>query len=406
MSGDGQPRNGEAPPISAAAFASSFGESILKAIDLATWRVGRDLSDDYVRIDREVRDAVGRETSYQRVYRERVFPQLQTRNGAPKNAGVHAADIEIIKAIHRDLLFRGGVEACDGAIQVHATLPLTIYQVGVSLVSYQGSENAWGQRLFRRDLRQSFDDPVEEAIALLERRARPIGSGDDGMGELIQKALLDYAERAILARRSKARWRMGHGNPITYELLTGGSNLDLMVAGTNVIRELVNSHPHFVFVASEPKDRLLFTIAQALHPMEFAIVGTLKEQLDDWLHQRRFAINAEAKLMWDDEAIRAPDWIPRFIETVASQIVVGLFRASMHAPAQLFYAHVDYADYAAHVVLADSVLNELRGAPMLIGFARHVCDAIFGDTLAGLAESAYLLAGAPGRFSNQRTNRQ
>ena len=48
-----------------------------------------------------------------------------------------------------------------------------------------------------------------------------------------------YAERAVLLRHSKAVWRMGHGNPITYELLTGAGILELMVAATRMLRELI-----------------------------------------------------------------------------------------------------------------------------------------------------------------------
>ena len=58
---------------------------------------------------------------------------------------------------------------------VHDTLALTIYQIGVCLVSYNGQRGSWSQRLFRRDLHRSHGDPVDEAIALLER-------GDTGAG--------------------------------------------------------------------------------------------------------------------------------------------------------------------------------------------------------------------------------
>ena len=189
---------------------------------------------------------------------------------------------------------------------------------------------------------------------------------------------------------------MGHGNPVTYELLTGGSNLELMVAGTNALRGLIESHQNFVFVASEPRDRLLQTIGQALHPMEFAIVRTLDEELQDWLHQRRFAVNVGCELVWDAESIPATEWIPRFIKRVASKVVVGVFRASHLAPVQKFYAHEDHADLAAHIVLADSMLQEHRGFPMLVDMARRVCHTEFGETLEELAETAYAAAGLLG----------
>src|SRR5205807_3651251 len=139
--------------------------------------------------------------------------------------------------------------------------------------------------LFRRDLCRQCQDPVAEVLELLERRSQRSAlnhqTADDGMGELVQRTLMEYAERAILLHRSDAVWRMGHGNPITYELLTGGGILELMVAGTSVARGLVERE-RFVFVASEPRELVLLTIGQALPPRSYAIVQTLAQQLETW----------------------------------------------------------------------------------------------------------------------------
>ena len=390
--------------VSAEAFQESFGEDIQRTLDLETWQVGTDLSQVYERVEREVREAVERETVLQKRIRAELFPRLKNHPNAPKNAGVHTANEEIIKRVHEHLLFRGGVEACDGALRVHETLPLTIYQMGVTLVTYQGDQGTWCQRLFRRDLHQGCPDPVDEAIAILERRSKRSGS-QDGLGDLARKAILAYAERAILLRESKAQWLMGVGNPVTYELLTGGSNLELMIAATTVIRELVEQRQKFVFVAQEPRERMLLTVAEALGPMQYAIVKTLDEDLEEWLHQRRFAVQVSPGLSWDHDVIAPAEWIPRFIKRVASKIVVGLFRATEVAPAQMFYAHVDHADLAAHIVLADSVLQRHRGVPMLADIARHVCNTVFGDSLDGIAANAYAAAGVPWRYFNSSSHR-
>lgn len=384
--------------LTAQDFEESFGEGIQRTLDLETWRVGSDLSQEYARVAQEVRDAVESETNLQKRIRAEVFPRLKTQPNAPRNAGRHTADENAIAKIHEHLLFRGGIEACDGAMQTHATLPLTIYQMGVTLVSYQGNEGTWCQRLFRHDLRNGGGEPIEEAIAILERRKKRSGTSDR-LGELAQKAILTYAERAILLHRSKAPWRMGVGNPVTYELLTGGSNLEMMVAATTVLRDLVEKHQKFVFVSREPREQMLLTIAHALHPMEFAIVRTLDVELDEWLHQRRYTTQDSTKLPWDGEMILPSQWIPRFIERVASKIVVGLFRTTEAAPAQIFYAHADHSDFAAHIALADSMLQRHRGVPMLIDIARHVCQTVFGDSLAGIAEDAYAAAGVPWRYA-------
>jgi hypothetical protein len=389
----------EAPSFSASDFEKTFGEDLRRTLDVNTWRVGSDLAAEYARIDAEVQQAVRDEDALQEGIRARVFPKLAEMQRAP-NAGVHAARREELEAVHRGLLFNGGVDACYGSLHVHQTLPLTIYQIGVSLVSYQGDHGNFCQRLYRRDLRQSIDNPIEETLRILEGRAA--ADENSGPGALIQKTFLAYAERAILAHRSKAVWRMGHGNPVTYEMLTGGGSLELMEACINVARELIEGHRKFVFVGSQPHALHLFTIGQALLPYHFAIVTTLADRLEHWLHQERFAVAAR-NLPWDGMPLPSSEWIPRFIRTVASQVVVGLFRASALTPAQLFFAHADHADIAAHIAMADSMLREPHGSPMLLEMARHVGEAVFGNNLETLAESAYAAAGAPWRYRTGRT---
>jgi hypothetical protein len=383
--------------VSTQDFKDQFDEDILQTLDVDKWRLGADLNEEYGRIEHEVREAESFETAEEKKIRERFFPRLAALANMPRNTGLHVADAEDIAAIHRGLLFNGAVEACDGIVRIHDTIPLTIYQIGVSLVSYQGDQGSRGERLFRRDLRQKGVD-VDEWIDFLERRSRRDSStrlpGSDHLGELVQKTMLQYAERAVLLRHSKARWRMGHGNPVTYELLTGGGNQDLMVRATHVLRELVETHQRFVFIASEPRDRLYHTVGQALRPMEYAILGTLADQISTWLHQARFKVGE--KLAWDDELIKPSEWIPRFINVVAPKVVVGLFRSSLLAPAQLFYAHVDHSEIAAHIALADSLFQE--GESWLLAMARRVCASAFGETLESLTESAYAAAGAQHRL--------
>lgn len=381
---------------SAADFTQSFGEDIARALDLTTWRSGSDLTADFARIEEEVRKAVEREDGHQQAIRAQVLPRLKSAGQAPKHAGHYRANREEMGAVQRGLLFNGGVEACAGNVRVHDSLPLTMYQIGVSLVSYQGDQGTWCQRLFRRDLRHEVSDPCAAALQLLDGRAARAGGSDD-LGELVHKTILAHAERAILLRRARGVWLMGQGNPAPYELLTGGGIMELMEAAINVLRELIEKHRKFVFVSSSPRDRLFLTIGHALRPWEYAIVSTLSQRLEHWLHQSRFAVGSK-KLAWGRELVSAAEWIPRFIREVASQVVVGVLRASPVAPALVFYAHEDHADVAAHVVMADCMLQEHRGAPLLLDLARHVGQAVFGSTLDGLADSAYAKAGVPWRY--------
>lgn len=398
----------ELPGFSADEFRASFNEELSQTLDLTTWRTNVDLADEYRRIETEVRLAVEQEGEYQRHIRREFFPSLQW--GDVPGCGVHEIPLRDIETVHRGLLFNGGVEACDGTNQDHDTLPLTIHQIGVSLVSYAGDRGTWHQRLFRRDLRLNHRDPLEELRELLERRGRRAAvnhsNRHDTFSELFQRALMSYAERAILLRQSKAVWRMGHGSPAPLELLNGGGVVELMVQATRIVRELVEQHQKFVFVASEPKERALMTLGQALRPLEYAIVQTLEDRIARALEMIYFKDSGGADLTWDGELLTPQEWLIRFRDQVAPRVVVGVYRASPVAPPQVFYAHADHADLAARIAVADSVLQQQRGFPLLIDLADRVCASIYGGgSLHDLTSAAYAASGVPWRYLSERATR-
>jgi hypothetical protein len=400
-----------APEIPPDEFAQGFGETLQQALDVDSWRSGEDLSEVYRRIDEEVREAVRQEESYARLIRQEIFPALGSYPSAPKGAGVYAAAPGDVRRIHHGLLFNGGVEAADGRILAHDTLPLTVFQVGVSLVSYQGHQGVWGHRLYRRDLRISESDPLGSLIHLLERRERRDGlnvqGGRDALARLARRGILAYAERAILFRRASASWRLGHGNPAPFELITGSGSLDLMIEATRLVRDAVEETPRFLFVASEPSDRFLLSIGNALRPLEFAIVRTLKESVEDIVANVYFADRRHsADTTWGGAHLTPLEWIARFRDEVAPRIVVGVYRATQLSAPQVFYAHEDFADVAAHIALADSVLQAHRGFPLLIDLADSVCRGAFGrETLEAPLDTAYVKAGAPYRYISERQSR-
>ena len=400
----------DASPVSAGDYQAGMGEPLARTLDLDTWTTGEDLATIYERITAEVQDAIAQEDQARAEIRRRVFPLLGAYDGAPPGAGVYQANIGHLDRVYRGLLFNGGVEACDGTQLVHDTIPLTIFQVGVCLVSYRGDQGTWVQRLFRRDLRAASDDPTAEMIELLERRQRRVGLNQtnrrDTLSELARRGIMTYGERAILLRRSKAPWRMGHGSPAPYELVTGSGSLDLMIEATKVLRELIEQHQKFVFVASEPNDRVMLTIGQALRPLEFAIVGTLREGINRIVANGHYRGEVSVDRRWDGKEVSAQRWVENFRDAVAAQVVVGIFRATDLAPPQMFYAHRDHADIAAYIAIADSRLQAHRGFPLLIDLADNVCRGVFGaETLAGPVSAAYVGADAPWRYQSERATR-
>ena len=217
----------------AAEFQRRFGEPLTHALEPETWHDGVDVIREYARIEREVEMAVTAESGVEDDVRSRVYPQLK-REGAPPEAGLYSdITLDEIQRVHKGLLFNGGVEACDGTVQTHDTLALTIHQIGVCLVSYAGNQGSWSTRLFRRDLRELHDDPAGAMLAALETRHRRAGLNQpdrrDGLSELAKRAVMTYAEMRTLTRMSKAPWRMGHGSPAPYQLLAGAGSPDVAI---------------------------------------------------------------------------------------------------------------------------------------------------------------------------------
>ncbi len=384
--------------VSSAEFETAHGEPLAKVLDLDTWMAGEDLLAAYGRMEQEVAEAVAREDEYRKQIRDLVFNRISTAPQAPSNAGVYQARPSDMERIHRGLLFNGGVEACDGTSVVHDTIPLTITQIGVCLVSYNGQQGTWAHRLFRRDLRARLNDPVEEVLTVLERREKreSQGLGADSMSELARRGIMAYAERAILKDKSTAQWRMGHGSPAPYELLTGlwSSQADRINVSLDLIRWYVE-YKRFIFVPSAPRKRHWLMIGNALNPMEFAIVQTLQPEIRQMIDSGGYR---------DESGVRPA--MEKFCKEVAPHIVMGLYRVWEGAPPYIFYAHVDCAEIAAHIAMADSVLQEYRGFPMLLDLADTVCSTTFGmDTFVRSVQMAYTEAGEPLRYLGERETR-
>jgi hypothetical protein len=391
----------DAPALTVSEFETAFSEPLEQTLNLDTWHAGTDLMQLYERLEREVAEAVRQESRIQSQIREVVFPHLRTRPGAPPGAGVYSVEMAKIEHVHRQILFNGGVEACDGTVVAHDTLPVTITQIGVCLVSYRADQGSWVHRLFRRDLRTTGTNPVDEALDLLDRRrergAQDVPSSRDRLSDLARRGIMAYAERAVLLERSDAVWRMGHGSPTPYELVTGSGMVELLRAGLDVMRRMIMQHRRFVFVPSATSARELLTIGNALYPLEYAIIGTNQENLE------RIAGGHYRGDAWAGAA----DEVAAFVKDCGPKVVVGMYRASALAPAQVFYAHVDHAHEAALIAIADSVLQEHRGFPVLIDLADGLCAATFGGEWFGAStQVAYATAGEPFRYMAERNTRR
>ena len=378
-------------------FEQAHGESFSKTLDLATWSLGENLDDMMLRLDQEIANAVEQARQDRETIRKEILLKLGSGVGLAGQAGLHRVNSQHLEQVMRGLLFNGGVEACDGTSVVHDTIPLTITQIGVCLVSYNGTQGSWIHRLFRRDLRERSTDLVSDVLTLLDRREKreSVGQEGDQLSELAKRGIMTYAERAILRERSTALWRMGHGSPAPYEILTGlwASKKERIRVSIELIDWYVNQLKRFVFVPSAPRRRELLTLGDALLPMEYAVIQTLEPDITTMIDRGGYR---GAVL----------DAMREFATDIGSKIVVGLFRVSRFAPAYIFYAHRDHVEMAAHIAMADSFIQEHRGFPMLIDLADTVCRTTFGvDSFMNSVQVAYANRDEPFRYLGERETR-
>lgn len=385
------------------AFQASFGEPIDNIFDLNKWYEGEALADTYERLDGELKEVFKQENRTREQIRNDLFPRVFKRKDAPQGAGCYQATIDQLAHMHSGLLFNGAVEACDGITVAHDSLSMTIAQIGVSLISYYGNQGTWIQRLYRRDLRIRGTDSIDDIFELLERRRRRTEDESqdrrDKLSSLSRRGILYFGERATLLERSKALWRMGHGVPVPYELLTGAglvisetkdgikkNDMPLLRHSMRVLRSLLGDYQRWVFISKVLSDRVLLTFGEALRPLEYAIVDSPYEIM------RRIASgNLPRRTGLQGEALE-------FVEDIGKNIVTGVYRASRTTPACVFYAHKDFAHQAALLAMADSVLQEHRGFPMLLDLAQMVCKTTFGaEVFNATIQQAYIDADLPYR---------
>lgn len=329
---------GEAASAAGRTFKTLTGQTIAEALDIQRWQPAQRLAEHFSRLEAEIQEAIVKETHARKAIREQIFPLLSKAAGAPRHAGVHRVRLTDLREVQSSILFSGYVQAVDGASVVHQTLPITIVQTAVALANYLGENGTWGHRIFQSDLRLSAQGALDQALALLQHRAEADESDDVGISDMLRRGLMMHAELNVLATQANAPWRMGHGHPLSKELLTGTGMPELIELSLPILTQLLLEHRKFVFVPRGTNDQLLKSIGGALLPLEFAVVRDVKDHLDRIIAGGHYGAGLFK---------RAKERLDAFQALAQHQIVAGVFRVSAHAPPQVFYAHADHAPEAA-----------------------------------------------------------
>jgi hypothetical protein len=366
-------------------FQKAFGENFSDAIDINTWSIGANLAELYPLIESEWLQAKTDENKNQKIFRETVFPRIKEVGNVPF-AGLHddVNDVkQLLDKMHRGFLFNGAVTACGSTHVIFNTVPLTITQIGICLVNYERQHGSYSHRLFRRDLRFKSNDPIQEALDLIEKRRSDDNAGDkrSAMSNLAVRGIKAYTERAILLEKkdAKTKWLLGNGSPAPYELMTGfwGSKKEMKDKSIELMSRMILEHQRFVYVHSCEKFPDLWTLGNALHPFEYLILGSLEDDL-----VRRVDLGGTRGVIRESYA--------DFAKEVGSKIVRGIYRVSKQAQPQIFYGHIDHIRTAALIAMADSAFQLHTGSPMLLDLASNLCRMNFSkdDLYASIQQAS------------------
>lgn len=369
-------------------FKRAFGENFVDAIDINTWSIGANLSELYPVIEQEWLKAKSEENKHQKIFRDKVFPRIKEIGNVPF-AGLNSQveDVkQLLDKIHRGFLFNGAVTACASTHAIFATVPLSITQIGVCLINYEKQHGSYSHRLFSRDLRFKSDDPIQEALDLIEKRKSIDNAGDarTAMSNLAVRGIKAFVERAILLdkRVPQSKWILGGGTPAPYELMTGfwGSQREMMNRSIELMSRMIVDHQRFVYVHSCDRFPDLWTLGNALLPFEFLVIGSLEDDLI-----RRVELGGTRNVIRDTYT--------KFAREVGSKIVRGIYKVSHQAQPQIFYGHIDHIRTAALIAMADSVFQLHTGKPMLLDLASNLCEISFSKSeLGATIEQAALKA--------------
>lgn len=366
-------------------YQDATGERIEDTLNIDNWDPAHRVAEQFERLQAEIVAAQTREMESRRDIREQAFPLLASRKNAPANSGVHEVELADLRLVQRELLFSGYVQAVDGASVVHQTLPITIVQTAIALSNYLGEHGTWGHRIFKKDIKMPDRGALDRTLALLEQRAASDANNVAGISDMLRRGLMANAELAVLATKAEAPWRMGHGNPMPKELLTGAGIPELIELSVPLFRRLMLEHRRFVYLPRGTSNRLLQTIGNALLPLEYAIVDDMSGYMAGVIEAGHYGTGKfqEAKRMLDS-----------FQADAQTKLVAGVFRVSPHSSSQIFYAHADHAAEAAIVAMADAILVEARGYPMLLDLAGGICREMFPpDAVLHPAAALYAKSG-------------
>lgn len=321
------------------------GPTFDEMVDLDVWQPVEEFfagAEDVISAD--VRQAV----DFRRQLREELL------NDAPELGSKIRRPTPELLTWAKNELFEGQVCAIDGTLSRSPSLSGGRARIGVAATSYAGNRI---QRVLYVSYRQ-MAGPISSAIDYFEQLKRV-----NRTSELLMRAVMAFAERSLALRRSEA-WRFVHGELLPYELwaaLGKGRPLRTRLA----LAEQLIQAKRIIAVVEGSHNIQLLNAGELLAAGEYLDARDLRVELEEY---RRGQRDDGRGAHFNKQEAQEFD---AFAERYGPEVRVAIFKAGMKT--YLFHAHRDIFDQAAALVLTDASHQPIRGFPLLIDYADHIC---------------------------------
>lgn len=266
-----------------------------------------------------------------------------------------------LQAWAKEQLFGGNVCAVDGTLSIVPSTSGGRARIGVVATSYKSDKIERVVYVSYRQLAGPASSPTEYFKKL---KSVNTWSG------LFMRAVMAYAERDLALRRPE-QWKFVHGELIPYELRTGLGRTRALPQCLSLGAKLVESKTA-VGVVEGSEDIDLLNAVEMLDRFDYVEARGLDHELTEYLKGSPDPDNPGERLRGAHFNPEDHKRFEEFIAQHARQIKIGIFKVGLKP--FIFHAHADNFDQAAALVMVDASMQALRGFPLLLDYADHICS--------------------------------
>lgn len=258
-------------------------------------------------------------------------------------------------------LFGGNVCAVDGTLSIVPSTSGGRARVGVVATSYKSDKIERVIYVSYRQLAEPAKTPTEYM-----KRLKAVNKTSN----LMMRAVMAFAERELSLRRQEP-WKFVHGELVPYELRTGAGRPGVVLPKSLELGARLIESKRSIGIIEDSDDTDLLNAAETLERSEYIEARGLDRDLEDYLRGYPDPDNPGQRIGRAHFNPSDQKRFEEFINNYANQVKIGIFRVGFKP--FIFQAHAENFDRAAALVMTDASMQPLRGFPLLVDYADHIC---------------------------------